>query len=584
MLSLSDLEQLSLHQSAELQKEERQFFNRLESLAHLRNHCQELCQQKEKVEKLSTLHDKLLQQEFALRKLRRTRSEVDSQRVRNDKLAKELGKIKQQLDFKEEQLSAARIAAQKLKNLKDPPISDVVAKEKPTVKVLVEPVNGLKAHSIKENGQNGVIKVENGNSDAKVITFSQTNGHHSEEESDEEIATSFITGWTPKDEPSENGNDQHLYKNGEDFDETDFSTNGHLIISGADGSIYAPENIRPSSDFMSNATRGMPTYRYVPRTQTFLKRIGVDGGRKKTVESLYKDFHPRALHQPVSILDESSEQNTNGATVQTSNTLATVFSVGEDDKLPVRSILSINRTTSKNVDRHVRFDPLALLLDAALDGDIDLVKTLLEQVEDPSAPNDEGITALHNAICAGHTEMVQLLVSFGVDVNSADCDGWTGLHCAASCNNKALCELLVENGAALLALTTPDRETPRDKCEPDEDGFAECYKFLLEAEEQLGKSNDGLVYAAFDFKQDPNDDSEKDWSEDILQFSMGSVLKVLRRGDQHESEWWWSQIISAATESGDERGRQGYVPNSYLALKPRNNAFRKKFLKKLTKK
>ncbi len=25
------------------------------------------------------------------------------------------------------------------------------------------------------------------------------------------------------------------------------------------------------------------------------------------------------------------------------------------------------------------------------------------QVEDPSLPNDEGITALHNAVCAGHT-------------------------------------------------------------------------------------------------------------------------------------------------------------------------------------
>lgn len=49
---------------------------------------------------------------------------------------------------------------------------------------------------------------------------------------------------------------------------------------------------------------------------------------------------------------------------------------------------------------------------------------LAGQVEDPSMPNDEGITALHNAVCAGHTEIVKFLVQFGVNVNAADSDGW----------------------------------------------------------------------------------------------------------------------------------------------------------------
>ena len=46
------------------------------------------------------------------------------------------------------------------------------------------------------------------------------------------------------------------------------------------------------------------------------------------------------------------------------------------------------------------------------------------QVADVSAPNDEGITALHNAICAGHYDIVKYLVEFGADVNSPDSDGW----------------------------------------------------------------------------------------------------------------------------------------------------------------
>lgn len=61
---------------------------------------------------------------------------------------------------------------------------------------------------------------------------------------------------------------------------------------------------------------------------------------------------------------------------------------------------------------------------------------LLFQVPDPSSSNDEGITALHNAICAGHLDIVRSLVQFGVDVNAVDTDGWTPLHCAASCNNQ----------------------------------------------------------------------------------------------------------------------------------------------------
>ena len=64
------------------------------------------------------------------------------------------------------------------------------------------------------------------------------------------------------------------------------------------------------------------------------------------------------------------------------------------------------------------FDPLALLLDASLEGELELVERTARQVEDPSAANDEGITALHNAICAGHLDIVEFLVEFGCDVNA----------------------------------------------------------------------------------------------------------------------------------------------------------------------
>jgi len=77
-----------------------------------------------------------------------------------------------------------------------------------------------------------------------------------------------------------------------------------------------------------------------------------------------------------------------------------------------------------NLSRRVSFDPLALLLDASLEGELELVKKTAKEVANPSSANDEGITALHNAICAGHLEIVKFLVEFGCDVNAQDSDGW----------------------------------------------------------------------------------------------------------------------------------------------------------------
>ncbi|KAK9531580.1 hypothetical protein VZT92_010999 [Zoarces viviparus] len=126
----------------------------------------------------------------------------------------------------------------------------------------------------------------------------------------------------------------------------------------------------------------------------------------------------------------------------------------------------------------VKFNPLALLLDASLEGEFDLVQRIIYEVENPSTANDEGITPLHNAVCAGHHHIVKFLLDFGVNVNAADSDGWTPLHCAASCNSVHLCKVLVESGAAIFASTISDVETAADKCEEMEEGYIQCSQFL----------------------------------------------------------------------------------------------------------
>ncbi len=66
---------------------------------------------------------------------------------------------------------------------------------------------------------------------------------------------------------------------------------------------------------------------------------------------------------------------------------------------------------------------LFLQLDAALEGELETVKKAVAELVDASKSNDDGITALHNAICAEHFNVVKYLVEeAGADVNA------TGTH------------------------------------------------------------------------------------------------------------------------------------------------------------
>ncbi|XP_044228557.1 apoptosis-stimulating of p53 protein 2a isoform X2 [Thunnus albacares] len=220
--------------------------------------------------------------------------------------------------------------------------------------------------------------------------------------------------------------------------------------------------------------------------------------------------------------------------------------------LPPGKRTNLRKVGSERIDHkmRVKFNPLALLLDSSLEGEFDLVQRIIYEVEDPSQPNDEGITALHNAVCAGHTEIVKFLVQFGVNVNAADSDGWTPLHCAASCNNVQVCKFLVESGAAVFAMTYSDMQTAADKCEEMEEGYTQCSQFLYGVQEKMGIMNRGVVYGLWDYTGENPDE---------LSFREGDCMTIVRREDEDEIEWWWARM-------GDT---EGYIPRNLLGLYPR---------------
>ncbi|XP_069548785.1 apoptosis-stimulating of p53 protein 2a isoform X2 [Brachyistius frenatus] len=220
--------------------------------------------------------------------------------------------------------------------------------------------------------------------------------------------------------------------------------------------------------------------------------------------------------------------------------------------LPPGKRTNLRKPASERIDHsmRVKFNPLALLLDSSLEGEFDLVQRIIYEVEDPSLPNDEGITALHNAVCAGHTEIVKFLVQFGVNVNAADSDGWTPLHCAASCNNVQVCKFLVESGAAVFAMTYSDMQTAADKCEEMEEGYTQCSQFLYGVQEKMGIMNRGVVYGLWDYAGENPDE---------LSFREGDCMTIVRREDEDEIEWWWARM-------GDT---ESYIPRNLLGLYPR---------------
>ncbi|XP_061692964.1 apoptosis-stimulating of p53 protein 2a isoform X2 [Syngnathoides biaculeatus] len=220
--------------------------------------------------------------------------------------------------------------------------------------------------------------------------------------------------------------------------------------------------------------------------------------------------------------------------------------------LPPGKRTNLRKLGSERIDHNMRvkFNPLALLLDSSLEGEFDLVQRIIYEVEDPSQPNDEGITALHNAVCAGHTEIVKFLVQYGVNVNAADSDGWTPLHCAASCNNVQVCKFLVESAAAVFNTTYSDMQTAADKCEEMEEGYTQCSQFLYGVQEKMGIMNRGVVYALWDFTGENPDE---------LSFREGDCMTVIRREDEDEIEWWWARL-------GDN---EGYIPRNLIGLYPR---------------
>jgi len=87
------------------------------------------------------------------------------------------------------------------------------------------------------------------------------------------------------------------------------------------------------------------------------------------------------------------------------------------------------------------------LLVASKEGDLDLVRSLLDRGAQVDAESTYKQTSLHNAAWNGYTEIVMLLLDRGVQVDAEDVDKKTALNYSVEGGHREITKLLILHGA-----------------------------------------------------------------------------------------------------------------------------------------
>ncbi|KAI8049967.1 hypothetical protein BDF22DRAFT_745844 [Syncephalis plumigaleata] len=170
----------------------------------------------------------------------------------------------------------------------------------------------------------------------------------------------------------------------------------------------------------------------------------------------------------------STSTNTFNSTA-TSNTSSSGNTMDNTIKHTATTIDMIDTVASPSITQskqrkslRVRFDPAAVLLDAARYGDIGLMRHCLEAGISPDYQSvHRRMGAIHMAASYDHLDACRLLVDTGANPNLQDAEGWTPLHCAAAEGHLRVVTFLLGHDAVDTTLMNGDEETAEDVAEEE---------------------------------------------------------------------------------------------------------------------
>jgi len=114
------------------------------------------------------------------------------------------------------------------------------------------------------------------------------------------------------------------------------------------------------------------------------------------------------------------------------------------------------------------FQTGAIFLSACQTSDYDEIERILstDNKKIINYANSDGLTALHQASIDGNIKMIKYLLEKGADINVTDNEGWNCLHASASCGYVEIARYLVDQGINIAEVTC-DGELASDVCAED---------------------------------------------------------------------------------------------------------------------
>ncbi|XP_053623769.1 ankyrin repeat domain-containing protein 11-like isoform X4 [Plodia interpunctella] len=155
--------------------------------------------------------------------------------------------------------------------------------------------------------------------------------------------------------------------------------------------------------------------------------------------------------------------------------LALVMQMSSQEAPPVAATPAEERKRTRQQRNERGETPLHV---AAIKGDHDQVKKLLDQGQDPDVPDFAGWTPLHEACSYGWHPVVVVLVNGGANVNAKGLDDDTPLHDATTSGNLKMVKFLVEHGADPFVKNKKGK-MPSDYAAPDIYEYLESIKGIL---------------------------------------------------------------------------------------------------------